>query len=36
LCAAAALPGLLLLFKIAPWNADNRDLETGYNPMEKI
>lgn len=28
-CAAAALPGMLLLFKIAPWNASNEDLEQG-------
>ena len=27
LCAVAAIPGLLLLFKIAPWKASNQDLE---------
>ncbi len=30
LCAVAAIPGLLLLFKIAPWNASNQDLEKGF------
>ncbi len=28
-CALAAIPGLLLLFKIAPWNASNETLEEG-------
>lgn len=28
-CALVALPGLLLLLKIAPWNATNEDLEQG-------
>ena len=28
-CALAALPGLLLLFKIAPWDASNEELEQG-------
>ncbi len=36
LCAGAAVPGLLLLFKIAPWNADNRDLEAGVKTIKKI
>lgn len=29
LCALAAIPGILLLFKIAPWNAGNQALEQG-------
>lgn len=28
-CSLAALPGMLLLFKIAPWSASNEDLEQG-------
>ncbi len=28
-CALVALPGLLMLFKIAPWNASNETLEEG-------
>jgi len=28
-CAAISLPGIFLLFKIAPWNASNEDLEQG-------
>ncbi len=28
-CALVAIPGLLLLFKIAPWNASNEALEEG-------
>lgn len=28
-CALAALPGMLLLFKIAPWKATNEELEEG-------
>ncbi len=30
LCAIIAVPGLLLLFKIAPWNASNEELETTH------
>ncbi|WP_299977222.1 MFS transporter [Desulfobacula sp.] len=29
-CAVIAVPGLLLLFKIAPWNASNEELETTH------
>jgi len=29
MCAILAIPGMLLLFKIAPWNASNEDLEKG-------
>ena len=29
LCALVAIPGILLLFKIAPWNASNEALEQG-------
>jgi len=29
LCALIAIPGLLLLFKIVPWNASNEELEQG-------
>lgn len=28
-CALVAIPGLLILFKIAPWNASNEELEQG-------
>jgi PAT family beta-lactamase induction signal transducer AmpG len=28
-CALIAIPGLVLLFKIAPWNASNEELEQG-------
>ena len=28
-CALLALPGMVLLFKIAPWNASNQELEAG-------
>ena len=28
-CALIAVPGLLLLLKIAPWNIDNASLEQG-------
>lgn len=31
LCAVTAIPGLLLLLKIAPWNASNDDLEAGHH-----
>lgn len=30
LCAVIAIPGMLLLFKIAPWNVSNEDLEKGF------
>lgn len=30
LCAVFAIPGMLLLFKIAPWNASNEELEKGF------
>ncbi|WP_092234286.1 AmpG family muropeptide MFS transporter [Desulfobacula phenolica] len=30
LCAGFAVPGMLLLFKIAPWNASNEALEKGF------
>ncbi|MBU8849119.1 MAG: MFS transporter [Desulfobacterales bacterium] len=30
LCAVAAIPGMLLLLKIAPWNASNEELETTH------
>ena len=30
LCAVFAIPGMLILFKIAPWNASNEDLEKGF------
>jgi len=29
LCALIAVPGILLLFKIAPWNSSNEELEQG-------
>jgi PAT family beta-lactamase induction signal transducer AmpG len=30
LCAVFAIPGMLLLFKIAPWNTSNEELEKGF------
>lgn len=32
-CALIALPGLLLLFKIAPWHASNEELEQGKSSI---
>jgi PAT family beta-lactamase induction signal transducer AmpG len=29
ICALLAIPGLLLLLRLAPWNATNRQLDAG-------
>jgi len=37
-CFAAALPGMLLLFKVAPWNGDRMQPinETPIKPVESV
>lgn len=34
LCTALAIPGMLMLFKVAPWHAENKDKQFAFNSTE--